>query len=223
MERKIGETFEYKDIVLKCVSGSCIGCYFNKIVGCCSKAKEDNEDIAGNCTSRVRKDSRDVQFIEVRQRDKRNIILTLEKAKEWYNSGSEELKEIALQAYTEDELNEEEFRNIKTFEDACDALGILITQLCIDFDNIDGFENDYKEHLKAVYKLDIIRKALNKDWKPGLVEDKVYYPFVRFYPAGKDVKEVAANNNWSLGPTFVADSKKYTLVSGGPSLLRWSD
>ena len=37
-------------------------------------------------------------------KEERNITLTLEKAKEWYNKG-EELREIALQAFTEKELN----------------------------------------------------------------------------------------------------------------------
>ena len=37
-------------------------------------------------------------------KERRNIILTLEKAKEWYKKGGE-LKEIALQAFTEKELN----------------------------------------------------------------------------------------------------------------------
>ena len=34
----------------------------------------------------------------------RNITITLEKAKEWYNSGNNQLKEIALQAFNKDEL-----------------------------------------------------------------------------------------------------------------------
>lgn len=37
-------------------------------------------------------------------KEERNITLTLEKAKEWYNKGGE-LKEIALQAFSEKELN----------------------------------------------------------------------------------------------------------------------
>ena len=37
-------------------------------------------------------------------KEERNITLTLDKAKEWYNKGGE-LKEIALQAFTEKELN----------------------------------------------------------------------------------------------------------------------
>lgn len=34
----------------------------------------------------------------------RNIKITLEKAKEWYNSNNESLKDIALQAFSEKEL-----------------------------------------------------------------------------------------------------------------------
>lgn len=46
-----------------------------------------------------------------------NITLSLDKAKEWYNKGGE-LKEIALQAYSEEELNKLELP--KTWEEFCD-------------------------------------------------------------------------------------------------------
>lgn len=36
--------------------------------------------------------------------EERNITVTLDKAREWYNSGNESLKEIALQAFSENEL-----------------------------------------------------------------------------------------------------------------------
>lgn len=41
---------------------------------------------------------------KIEMKEERNITLTLDKAKEWYNKGGE-LKEIALQAFTEKELN----------------------------------------------------------------------------------------------------------------------
>lgn len=41
---------------------------------------------------------------KVEMKKERNITLTLDKAKEWYNKGGE-LKEVALQAFTEKELN----------------------------------------------------------------------------------------------------------------------
>lgn len=52
----------------------------------------------------------------------RNITVTLEKAREWYNSGNTTLKEVALQAFNKNELNEFDFTRIKTFEDALTAL-----------------------------------------------------------------------------------------------------
>ena len=47
---------------------------------------------------------------------KRNVILTLDKAKEWYKKGGE-LREVALQAYKEEELKIE---LPKTWEEFCE-------------------------------------------------------------------------------------------------------
>lgn len=144
--------------------------------------------------------------------ESRNIALTLEKAREWYNNGSADLREVALQAYTKDELEIPEWQNIKTFEDACRALGVSTTSY-IEAPYTAGEE--IVNHLHAIYKLDIIRKALNGDWKPSLVQGSVYYPYVRFYPAGQKAREaVSENKEWKLGESFIADGKKYTLVGG---------
>lgn len=53
----------------------------------------------------------------------RNITITLDKAIEWYNGDNETLKELALEAFTKKELYS--FRNIKTFEDACNILVLI--------------------------------------------------------------------------------------------------
>lgn len=50
-------------------------------------------------------------------KEERNITLTLDKAKEWYQKGGE-LKEVALQAYSEKELTKAELP--KTWEEFCD-------------------------------------------------------------------------------------------------------
>lgn len=144
--------------------------------------------------------------------ESRNVTLTLEKAKEFYNSGNSALKEIALQAFTEDELIVPEWQKIKTFGDSCKALGIEPSIISFTF-----IPSEIAEHMRAIYKLDIIRKALNGDWKPSLVEGSVYYPCVRFYTAGQKAREAASSNNWKLGESFIADGKKYTLVGGGYS------
>lgn len=142
--------------------------------------------------------------------------LTIEKAKEFYNSGNAALKEIALQAYTKEELTIPKFENIKTFEDACKYLGLNMDFVNFALCNMENIEGGFGKHLTAIYKMDIIRKALNGDWKPSLVKGKVFYPFVRFYPANK-AKDAANSNGWKLGPSFMADGEKYTLVSSGYS------
>ena len=144
----------------------------------------------------------------------RNISLTIEKAKEFYNSGNAALMEVALQAYTKEELTITEWQNIKTFEDACKYLGLNTDFVNFALCNMENIEGGFGKHLTAIYKIDIIRKALNGDWKPSLVEGRVYYPFVEFYLANK-VKEATNSNGWKLGPSFMADGEKYTLVGGG--------
>lgn len=144
----------------------------------------------------------------------RNVTLTLEKAKEFYNSGNAALMEVALQAFTKEELTIPKFEDIKTFKDALHALGMyrVFGQYP---SNIS--EMAYFNHIDAISKIDIIRKALNGNWKPSLIKkDIVYYPFVRFYPANK-AKDVANSNRGKLGPSFIADGEKYTLVGGGSS------
>lgn len=147
----------------------------------------------------------------------RNVTLTLEKAKEFYNSGNTALREIALQAFTKEELiTTLKFTDIKTFEDAVKALGLCICNIEIDLEEFDDhrFEGNTSEHLKAIYKLDIIRKALNKDWNPKMAEDSIYYPLVRLYPDGNKAKEVARNNSWAVKETFKANGEKYSMVGG---------
>lgn len=108
--------------------------------------------------------------------ESRNISLTLEKAREWYNSGNADLREVALRAYTEEELKKKSFRDIKTFEDACYAImlhpykeGKLIEKI-----------EEVSKASAAAYKLNIIRKALNKGQKMEFTKGTIYYPYTPF-------------------------------------------
>ena len=107
--------------------------------------------------------------------EKRNITVTLEKAKEWYNSRNESLKEIALQAFNKDELTRN-FKNIKTFKDACDALNYDYTAVSNTARNIAVFSRASA----AMFKLNIIRKALNLGQDLHLVKNPkdsyIYFP-----------------------------------------------
>ena len=110
---------------------------------------------------------------------KRNIAITLEKAKEWYNSDNESFKEVALQAFSEEELNTFDFTKIKTFEDALNALKYTKTiKICIR-DAINDI-SIFSKASAAMAQLNIIRKALNLDQDLHLTKDPkdscIYYP-----------------------------------------------
>jgi hypothetical protein len=132
----------------------------------------------------------------------RNVKISLEKAREWYNSGNASLKEVALQAFTEDELIVNPWEKIKTFEDACRVLNI----------NPKTVDLIYDAHLQNMYKLQIVKKALNgADWEPKLNTGTIYYPWMSYCLKG---------NSYDSSQKSVAnfkakdDNKVYTLVGG---------
>ena len=86
----------------------------------------------------------------------RNITVTLDKAKEWFSSGNATLKEIALQAFSKDELVCN-FKDITTFKKACEALGLNYDIISIVTKDVATFSRASA----AMFKLNIIRKALN--------------------------------------------------------------
>lgn len=102
----------------------------------------------------------------------RNITVTLEKAKEWYNSGDATLKEIALQAFNEKELISK-FKDITTFEDACNVLNID----CKTANYLIRCMGEISKASVAMFKLNIIRKALNLGLDLHLTKDPyIYFP-----------------------------------------------
>ena len=58
----------------------------------------------------------------------RNITITLEKAREWYNSNNKTFKELALQAFNQKEL-QSDFESIKSLYDACNTLNLILLQV----------------------------------------------------------------------------------------------
>lgn len=102
----------------------------------------------------------------------RNITVTLEKAREWYNSDNKSLKEIALQAFDKEELIHN-FKDIKTLENACEALGLNYSIISIVAKDVATFS----VASAAMFKLNIIRKALNLGHHLYLTKGScAYYP-----------------------------------------------
>jgi hypothetical protein len=140
------------------------------------------------------------------------VHIDLETAKSLYKSGNDTFKNIALQLYTENELDETRWENIKSFEDACNALGLVDT---IVNDNLKSLNDCYNgSYLKALYKLEIIRQALNKDFDElSLFDGNVYYPFIvicdNFSDANRNENEKASPKY----PFIVNHEIRYVVLS----------
>lgn len=111
--------------------------------------------------------------------EERNITVTLEKAKEWYNSGDATLQEIALQAFSRDEIIYP-FTEIKSLNTACIALGLNYRAILAEVESIQKIS----KASAAMFKLNIIRKALNLGQDLHLTKDPedsyIYYPYNPF-------------------------------------------
>ena len=111
--------------------------------------------------------------------ENKKLSLSIEEARHLYNSNDEVMKDIALRAYSEDELSFD-FSGIKTFEDACRVLGLDYYKCLF---KADAIANDSKA-AAAMYKLNIIRKALNFGQDLQLARNPrnsyIYYPYNPF-------------------------------------------
>lgn len=111
--------------------------------------------------------------------EERNITVTLDKAREWYNSGNESLKEIVLQAFSENELKFN-FRSIKSLKDACKALDLKYSDVVFTASAVEKFS----KASAALFKLSVIRKALNLGYNLNFTKDLegsfIYYPYNPF-------------------------------------------
>ena len=107
------------------------------------------------------------------------INVTLDEAKEWFNSGNATLKEIALKAFSKDELIYN-FKDITTFKKACEALGLNYDDMFYITKNIATISKTSA----AMFKLNIIRKALNLGHDLHLTKNpedsRIYYPYNLF-------------------------------------------
>lgn len=110
----------------------------------------------------------------------KTIDITFEDAKAWFNSDNETLKELALKVFSEDELNPSPYSEIKTFEDACNALYMSLPLVDRTIREI----SKTSRAMVAMYKLNIVRKALNLGHDLHLTKDPegtyIYYPYNPF-------------------------------------------
>ena len=116
MEHKIGETFCLEDgtkLEISNFACNCKDCYFfNNKDNHCSRPKNIE-----SCHPLKRKDKEFIIFKPIKDnnmKEKRSIEISLEEAREWYNSGDSFKRELALKAYNKNELYIDIYSNILT-------------------------------------------------------------------------------------------------------------
>lgn len=109
----------------------------------------------------------------------KKIDVSIDEAKEWFNSGNATLKEIALKVFSKDELIYN-FKDITTFKKACEALDLNYDNMCYITKNIAIIS----KASAAMFKLNIIRKAINLGQDLHLTKNPedsyIYYPYNPF-------------------------------------------
>ena len=144
----------------------------------------------------------------------KNISVTLEKAREWYNSGNATLKDIALQAFDKDELTFN-FKTITTFRKACEALRLNYGDMTCMARKIATFSRASA----AMFKLNIIRKALNLGQDLHLTKDPrgsyIYYPYNPFITKSSTYydSEIISGKMEVIGK-IKSEGEEYNVLSG---------
>ena len=151
----------------------------------------------------------------------RNVTVTLDKAREWFNSGNATLKEIALQAFSKEELNRFDFTKIKTFEDALTALGYDESTKAYTRNTINDISM-YSKASAAMTKLNIIRKALNLGQdlhlKKGSKDYYIYYPYNPFVTKSSTHYEFKINSGkMEVIGKIKSEGEEYNVLGGSAS------
>ena len=147
----------------------------------------------------------------------RNVTVTLNKAKEWFNSRNATLKEIALQAFDKDELIYK-FKSITTFKKACMALNLDYMLCLINANNIATIS----KASAAMFKLNIIRKALNLGQDLHLTKDPkdyyIYYPYNPFVTKSSTYYNIDINSGkMEVIGKIKSEGEEYNVLGGGAS------
>ena len=140
--------------------------------------------------------------------EKRNVEITLDTAKKWYYGDDESLKEVALQAFTKDELEEKHWKRITTIKDAVDYL--IKKGMCKNL--ITEYVNLYSHqpYIAKVLEYQIVVAALTNNEERYLTTGERWYPIVQF------CRPQDRKNCWGnvyIG-TIKSEGEIYDVVSG---------
>lgn len=131
--------------------------------------------------------------------EKRNITVSLEEARKWYNGEDQTLRKLALQAYTEKELSEPQ--NLK---EVLEALGIENLNLNMKVEGevpnavqVKEMSQEIGSELTLHMKLAFIAKYFNGTWKPDMKQTK--YFLARTHHSYDLPNSIKLDNDYCIG------------------------
>ena len=142
------------------------------------------------------------------------INVTIDEAIEWYNSGTETLKELALKAFDRKDLVYY-FKSIKTFKNACETLGLNYDTMLFKAKEISFVS----KASAAMFKLNIVRKALNLGQDLHLTKNpedsEIYYPYNLFVTENSIYYNSDINSGkMEVIGKFKCEGEKYNILGG---------
>lgn len=173
MERKVGEIFDVDGVKLKVAKeiNMCDGCFFRYNFKC----RKSTQKI-GECQSASRSDG-GVIFVKVEDMEERNVKLSLEKAREFFNKGGE-FRDLALSAFTEEELTKKELP--KTWEEyikywAKRRKGVRLSDMTeVELDKFEVPNDIISSHNKLI-ALHLLRDCYRQGWVPKWSDETTKY------------------------------------------------
>lgn len=133
--------------------------------------------------------------------EKRNIKVSLEEARNWYNGKDQTLRKLALQAYTEKELSEPQ--NLK---EVLEALGVQSLHLNMKLGGKDAASTmklsqeigiEIGSELTLHMKLGFIARYFNGTWRPDMKQTK--YFLARTHHSYDLPNSIKLDNDYCIG------------------------
>lgn len=133
--------------------------------------------------------------------EKRNIKVSLEEARNWYNGKDQTLRKLALQAYTERELSEPQ-----SLKEVLEALGITSLHLNMKLGGEDASSAmklskelgiEIGGELTLHMKLAFIARYFNGTWKPDMKQTK--YFLARTHHSYDLPNSIKLDNDYCIG------------------------
>ena len=142
--------------------------------------------------------------------------VTLDEARELYNSHNKTLKELVLKCFSVNELKLHSFSEIKTFEDAVNVLNLDIDDVYMTINRLEKIS----KASAAMFKLNIIKNALNLNYELHLTRGKkrsyIYCPYNPFITKSSTYYNDKINSGeMEIIGKFKNKSEEYYVLYGG--------